>query len=1700
MKIRLAILESDEGYLNRIVAVFNTKYSDKFEIYSFTDVENALQTLSTAKIDVFVVNESIEIDTTRIPKRCGFAYFVDSADVELLNNQPTICRFQRAELIYKQILSIYAENAGNYKELKITDEGCKVIAFASPSGGVGCTTMAAACALHYAAQGRKALFLSLEVFGSSDDFFSGEGQFDMSDVIYALKTRRANLAMKLESCVKQDPRGVYFFSKAKLALDMLELTQQEILRLISELRISTNGIVADNKHCEITLTPSATTHQSDDGVNLYGMDEEVSVAVKVKEAEPYSGIKSITYRILNGDTLTDSGTLYSFDIANPIYDQLKQEFTAEIPVSKEDNNSCRVTVEVTAVDNAGNVNVGSVVLDIDNTAPVIDVAYHDAKNPMAVDNYYTARSAEITVTERTHHFDSSKVVIRVTGVDAKGKAVSGSLYELGAWSTKKGTAPDEATHTATIRFPADANYTFTVDYTDLAGNKAEQFKDSFTVDATEPTGTVAVRELREETWSDIIKTLTFGLWSSKEIKVEGTAQDATSPLKSVMYYKTDKTTALKKGDLDKLSEEEWKPFFLDDGLTVSPNEKTTVYLRLVDNAGNVCYISTDGLVADDVPCEITLKPSETLHKSNDGVNLYGMDEEVSVAVKVKEAEPYSGIKSITYRILNGDTLTDSGTLYSFDIANPIYDQLKQEFTAEIPVSKEDNNSCRVTVEVTAVDNAGNVNVGSVVLDIDNTAPVIDVAYHDAKNPMAVDNYYTARSAEITVTERTHHFDSSKVVIRVTGVDAKGKAVSGSLYELGAWSTKKGTAPDEATHTATIRFPADANYTFTVDYTDLAGNKAEQFKDSFTVDQTKPTGTIFIEKLHDSPWSDLITAIRFVLFSGNSVMVRQTNDDATSSVAMVSYYRTSGDNVCHETDLDELPEEAWTTWRGEGLQIDPDARVVVYLRIVDMAGNIRYVSTDGFIVDRTMPVWEDVAPIITVTPPQPVNDIYNADVSVAVHVQDPIVNTSYSGLREITYQVKNMGTVTQEGTLYRYDGAALAQKDLMQYWQQSKAITVDAAKNNSNNVEIYVHAVDNSGNESEQSVFIQIDVTAPTISVSYDNNNGDTAFADVATDAYFDAPRTATIVVTERNFDPNAVVITATNTDGQLPVLSGWRTEPAGGNGDGTRNVATLSYQADGDYTFEIRGKDLAGNETANAEYNGLAPQKFTIDKTAPVISVTYEPDDSAAQNGNYFNVPRTATITVNEHNFETSRVSVSLTATDDGDPAEAPVLGEWTNNGDVHTATISYTADSMYVFDIDYRDKAGNAAADYAGDTFFVDQTMPALELKGVVDESANAEEKIGFVLTATDTNFDVFTPVVTGTFYRDGKFVTEPVELTADMIKDVKNGKKLEVKNLPEDGYYTVACTVVDKAGNAFDEITLYDKAGNAYLEKKTAEDALVTFTVNRDGSVYYIDSATTDIVNRYYIQNVTDDVVLVEINPNELSTHVLTLNKRELQEGVDYTVRANVEENWNKYTYTVNRAIFEAEGAYTLVAQSKDQAGNDTFSDIKGVGVKFVVDRTAPVVTASGLEINGRYQTDSQVVTLIPTDDGGALYSLEVLLVDNNGNTIRTLVEKLEGQALEKALEEGDGKISFTLDEGLFQNVRIICDDCAYYGDEANVIYDQIFTDVSVSSSPIKIFWANKPLRWGTIGGAVAIVAAVILAILMKKRKKEEKKAGKH
>ncbi|MBD5528070.1 MAG: chromosome partitioning protein ParA [Lachnospiraceae bacterium] len=238
MRIRLAILEKDAVYLSRLESVFNVKYTDKLEIYSFTDKDIAVQSLRDKRIDVFLANETFEIGQTELPPNCGFAYLVDTADIDTIRDAVAVCKFQKAELIYRQVLGLFSEKAAVMTGVYREGDGSKVLAFVSAAGGTGNSVAAAGCAMHFAQKGKKALYLNLEKFGSADVFFRAEGTAGLGDVIYAIKSRKGNLAMKLESAVKHDVSGVFFYSPAKLALDIAELNAEEIQQIIGALKMS----------------------------------------------------------------------------------------------------------------------------------------------------------------------------------------------------------------------------------------------------------------------------------------------------------------------------------------------------------------------------------------------------------------------------------------------------------------------------------------------------------------------------------------------------------------------------------------------------------------------------------------------------------------------------------------------------------------------------------------------------------------------------------------------------------------------------------------------------------------------------------------------------------------------------------------------------------------------------------------------------------------------------------------------------------------------------------------------------------------------------------------------------------------------------------------------------------------------------------------------------------------------------------------------------------------------------------------------------------------------------------------------------------------------------------------------------------------------------------------------------------------------
>lgn len=111
-----------------------------------------------------------------------------------------------------------------------------------------------------------------------------------------------------------------------------------------------------------------------------------------------------------------------------------------------------------------------------------------------------------------------------------------------------------------------------------------------------------------------------------------------------------------------------------------------------------------------------------------------------------------------------------------------------------------------------------------------------------------------------------------------------------------------------------------------------------------------------------------------------------------------------------------------------------------------------------------------------------------------------------------------------------------------------------------------------------------------------------------------------------------------------------------------------------------------------------------------------------------------------------------------------------------------------------------------------------------------------------------------------------------------------------------------------------------------------------------------------------------------------------------------------------------------------------------------------------------------------------------------DANGNDISVRFE-MSGEEFLTYLTENNGKITFTVPEGLENQVQIICNDCAVNADGKANEYNEIFTKVTVSQSGWIIFYANKPLFFGSIAGVVLFSGSAGSLIFFKKRKKISK-----
>ncbi len=927
---------------------------------------------------------------------------------------------------------------------------------------------------------------------------------------------------------------------------------------------------------------------------------------------------------------------------------------------------------------------------------------------------------------------------------------------------------------------------------------------------------------------------------------------------------------------------------------------------------------------------------------------------------------------------------------------------------------------------------------------------------------------------------------------------------------------------------------------TVTVYDNAGNATTKTVEKVYFDQTAPLMKDFEFKAEgEASDMDLLDAVQVTTygfyFKQNIEVTVSAEDIAdetetiASGVESMHIYLEDHDNgqLYTVTDagtletIDDLSEvNVLTTSHQISFVIPANFKGQIYAFATDKVGNMPiqcvnnpndtindsgYVHPDGTIVEdenkhKDTSAIEFVVPQASGTENSAYHYTYNGSATpdkviayaneqlVPLYGHDPIFGVkatdTYSGIHRVQWTKIEDGRATKNAIEFDYNGVMSGDTAGWNYTTESNLVTSVENRQltmtgNYNDMVLLVELTDNAGNVTYDYYVFGIDKTIPQIDITYDNNDGDTQSGD---GAYFDANRSATIQVTERNFKMEDVVIEVMRDGQAVEIAKNWQTQAGTGNKDNTQYTMHIPYVAEGDYTFAISYKDNAGHQ-ANVDYtDSLAPVAFTIDKTAPVVEVSY--NNNTATNGQYFNDYRTATIAIFEHNFDVNRVHFTQTASLNGQSINVPGIS-WNHNGDTHIATIAYNADGDYTFDMTMDDKAGNVnqsigyGNSVAGQTFTVDTTIEKPIISGVANGAAYREEVIP-TIEFNDVNFDVHEIRLTRTRMNE-----HDVDVTAEFIRNFSlntqggTGTNDTFEMIPEnDGIYTLYVRMIDLAGNE--------------------ESETITFSVNRFGSVYEYNEALSDLIQDggAYVQSVDEDLVITEYNPNQLVEDSLLLDitrDGNSIENVKVTISPVINQyaaigtsGWYQYEYVMSKDNFVDDGIYRISVSSQDTAGNmPENSNFEDMNILFRVDDTKPELTSiAGLEKNIINATSIDVN--YDVYDAIGLKSIQIYVDGGLISQINDFSKNMNNYSGQFTVEESSQS----------QNIRILVEDMAgnvtdTSSEDFTSAYD-FNKDITVSTNFFVRWYANKPLFFGSIA-AVLIVAGCAWFFIAKKRRKD-------
>lgn len=650
------------------------------------------------------------------------------------------------------------------------------------------------------------------------------------------------------------------------------------------------------------------------------------------------------------------------------------------------------------------------------------------------------------------------------------------------------------------------------------------------------------------------------------------------------------------------------------------------------------------------------------------------------------------------------------------------------------------------VYVMAVDAAGNEAVennpegavsniiGRKTFEIDNSEPVLSLEgiengkhYKEIKSLSFIYKDLTVDADDLNKPYSDDEDALYKITVERTGSDPK-------VYVADQWITD----PDAATECQSITtcvfgsnetnqnvFGQDGTYKITFEGRDSYGNVAKPQTITFVIDRIEPA--IAISKLRvshnesakeplvyteDPDGDGILNSVYYLRESGRlSFEISETNYLTAKAYINTTYYpdRFVSDAPASEED-EQNTRKLDLTGRLCTLSKDDYTEEGCYVAKVwakDAAGNYTGKVMDGqgtptdavksdyiryFVIDKT-------APRFTVRGIDADNE-YCSDPTVTIVSNE--VNPDFS-----TYKISVTWT-DRKGQVHKIQYPENGQ-DPETGWQKtgtneySRTLTFLDGDNKTveGNYTVTMEGKDKAGNAGNVvKVSFRVDTTAPEIELSKVKN-------------IYNNSVPLSISVTELNSaDSKAWMQVVRTLGGEVKENT---TEELSLDPKKLVTVFNRIFSKEGDYTVTVTASDGAGNEADKKEVH------FTIDVTAPVLSITGVSDRYMTQN----NV--SISLSARDYNHALSKYKITVIRSDVDGELERTVKtykeSEWQKNGLTVVKELSFTKEGLYEVIFDGVDQAGNEAVTKRIH-FSIDRTAPVIS--GVVysDQNGILKEK----------------------------------------------------------------------------------------------------------------------------------------------------------------------------------------------------------------------------------------------------------------------------------------------------------------------------------------------------------------------------------------